>query len=136
MKNLLVISLLLSNIAIANTNYELKLYEKILPIIFKTKILKVFADKKTKEILIHSEKIDLVNNCLDATLLIGSSFPNISLGCLKKPIFGTTYRSFKKNNNYFGAFYWRKGRPQIRFKLDVIKKQKLNLSDNLRKYAK
>jgi hypothetical protein len=136
MKNIFVILIFLFNIAMANTNYELKLYEQILPIIFKTKTLNVYADDKTKEILIHSKKIKLVKNCIDATLLIGNNFPNIPSSCLNKPIFGTTYRSFKKNSNYFGAFYWRKGRPQIRFKLDVIKKQKLNLSDNLRKYAK
>ncbi len=135
MKKLSLLLICICATSYASSNYELRLYEQILPSIFKIDTLKVYADKKAKEILINSEKIVLVKTCVEANVLIGSNF-NLPLNCLDKPIFGTTYRSFKNNDNYFGAFYWRKGRPQIRFKLDVMKKQKLNLSQSLRKYAK
>jgi len=135
MKKIFIIFIITLNIIYANDNYELKLYEKILPTICKTDTIKVFADNKVKKILQNSNRFVLVENCNDATILIGKYFSDLSRECRNKPIFTTTYQSFKNNSNSFGAFYWRKGRPQIKFRLEVIEKYNLNLSKELKKYA-
>ena len=136
MKKILLLWIFILTVLSSNGDYEVKLYEKVLPMFFNKISINAFVDKKTKEIMSHSKKIILVDNCKNADVLIGSNFENLIKDCQYKPIFGTTYRSFKKNHNYFGAFYWRKGRPQLRFRLDIIKKYKLNLSESLRKYTK
>lgn len=136
MKKIVIVWIFLITILSSNWDYEVKLYEKVLPMVFKHMSINAFVDKKTEEILSNSKKITLVDNCKNADILIGSNFENLIKDCQDKPIFGTTYRSFKKNLNYFGAFYWRKGRPQIRFRIDIIEKHKLNLPQSLRKYAK
>ncbi|MGB5792286.1 hypothetical protein [Poseidonibacter sp.] len=136
MKKIVIVWIFLITILSSNWDYEVKLYEKVLPMVFKHMSINAFVDKKTEEILSNSKKITLVHNCKNADVLIGNSFENLIKDCKDKPIFGTTYRSFKKNLNYFGAFYWRKGRPQIRFRIDIIEKHKLNLPQSLRKYAK
>ena len=138
MKNLLLLLLLLllgvDNI-FAGVNYELKLYEKILPIILKEESIVVYADSGSSAILKDSRVFKVTDRCLDASLLIGKRFENIDIECLKKPIFATSYRSFKSYKNSFGAFYWRKGRPQIKFKKEKIDKLKLFLPDSLSKYT-
>jgi hypothetical protein len=137
MKKILIIFILLFTVLNAVNNYELKLYEKILPSIFMQTPIRIFADKEIKEILKSSDKFKLVNNC-DKTvvLLIGHNFSNIPNICKDKPQFATNYNDFKKIKNSFGAFYWRKGRPQIRFKTKVINRYSLTLPNSLRKYAK
>jgi len=136
MKKLFFILILIYGILNAKDNYELKLYENILPLFFKTDTIDVYVDSQTKDILKNSERFKVVLNCNDATLFIGKDFSHLSQACQEKPIFCTSYRSFKDNKNCFGAFYWRKGRPQIKFKLDVIKTYELQISEKLRKYAK
>jgi len=135
MKKLTIIFILIINLN-ANNNYELKLYEQLLPKIFSTNIITVFADKKTKELLSKSDKFILVDNCDDAIVIIGKNLNKDITLCQYKPHFNTSYKSFNNSKNSFGAFYWRKGRPQIRFKLDAIKKYNLDLPSNLKKYAR
>jgi len=118
-----------------SNNYELKLYEHILPSIFKGKIL-IYTDSKSKEILENSKILTIVDKCSEANLLIGKNFNNLDELCKKKPLFTTSYKSYKNNKDSFGAFYWRKGRPQLKFKKDVIEKLNFLLPNNLQKYVK
>ena len=122
----------------ANSNqYEVELYNKVLPSIFTKKPITVFVDKETKALLKESKKFKIVNKCdAKVVLLIGKNFTNLSTLCRHKPQFSTSYKSFKNDINSFGAFYWRKGRPQIRFQQEVIDRYNLRLPDSLQKYIK
>ncbi len=136
MKKLLIILLLFSINIFANSNYELKLYEKVLPIIFDIKYPVVYADSHTKEILKNSKIFTLTNNCNEVDFMMGKNLIDLNSNCNNKPIFATSYRGFKNMQNSFGAFYWRKGRPQIKFKQDIIIKFNLYIPQTLRKYVK
>ena len=137
MKRIIIIFVFFTTILNANNRYELKLYEKVLPFVFHKTPLIVFADKDANEILKYSKKFKIVTKCKKAVvILIGSDFLDIPDECKDKPIFSTSYRSFKNSENSFGAFYWRKGRPQIKFKNKVLEKYNLTLPNFLRKYAK
>jgi hypothetical protein len=118
-----------------NNNYELKLYEQVLPSIFGKHCL-VFADYKIYNKLKKSKILNLTSKCQDANLLVGYRFDDIDTKCLNKPIFSTTARSYKNQKNSFGAFYWMKGRPQIRFDKCVLDKFDLKLPDNLKEFAR
>ena len=135
MKKGLVILIFLFSFLYGDDNYQLKLYEKIIPTIFQQQNLFVYTDESSKNLIQKSEIFQLSSNCRDATLLIGDDFSQLDTQCLNKPVFSISYRGFKNSPNSFGAFYWRKGRPQIKFKLDIIKKFNLYLPLNMLKYA-
>jgi len=120
----------------AQDNYELKLYEKILPVIFKVQNLNIYVDEDSKSIIKNTKFFYIVSDCTNASLLIGKKFNSLKNECLSKPRFATSYKSFMKQPNVIGAFYWRKSRPQIRFKSENILKYHLFLPDSLRRFAK
>ena len=134
MKKLLLLFIFIQFNLSADSNYELKLYEKILPAIFHKQPLKVFTDKDTKTLLNNSGTFVIVNSCHDATILIGKKFPSLPNKCKNKPLFSTSYLSYHNQKNSFGAFYWRKGRPQLKFKNDVLKKLNIILPISLKEY--
>ena len=134
MRRLLLI-LCCFTILFAGEDYELKLYEKVLPLLFSEDSLKVYGDSEAKEILDESKILVLTRSCNDATLLIGKNFDDLESSCKNKPIFATSYRAFTDLESSFGAFYWRKGRPQIKFNSSNIKKFNLFLPNNLQRYA-
>jgi len=135
MKKVILILILFYNIVFAN-NYERKLYEQVIPSIFVAIPVTIYADDDTKNILKNSDLFNIVNKC-DSTvdLIVGKNFKNLPQSCQDKPIFATSYRWYKKKNS-FGAFYWRKGRPQLKLKKAVIEKFTLTIPENLRKYLK
>ena len=138
MQKLLIIFICLFIVLNANDDvYTLNLYEKVFPTIFKKRPIKVFVDKDTKEMLKNSDKFEIINSCnKSVVLLIGKKFGKISKECKDKPIFSTHYRSYKRQKNSFGALYWRKGRLQIKFKRDVLKRFNIKLPSDLEKYIK
>ncbi len=133
MQKLLIILLL---VVVTYASDELKIYERVLPAIFKMNKLKVFVSKDLESILSKSKHFVVVNDCNDADILFGRGFSKIKKECLKKPIFATNYITFKTYINSFGAFYWRKARPQLRFKQEILDKFHLKLPNSLRKYAR
>jgi len=138
MKRYILLFLFFYTALFAKSNqYELKLYTQLLPSIFVQKPLVVFVDEETKVLLKESKLFHIVNECTqEVTLLIGKHFDRVSPACQDKPQFSTTYRSFKNDLNSFGAFYWRKGRPQIRFQQEVIDRYNLRLPESLKRYIR
>ncbi len=134
MKRLIIILLLTTYSFGSSENYELKLYEKILPSIFKKDLL-VYTDRKSKKILWNSSILKFTPNCESADILIGKDFKSLPSKCKDKPIFSTSYRSFLNTTNSIGAFYWRKGRPQIKFNVDSLEKYDLKLPQSLIEFA-
>ncbi|MEA3228820.1 MAG: hypothetical protein U9P38_07095, partial [Campylobacterota bacterium] len=66
---------------------------------------------------------------------IGKRFDTLDDSCKTKPIFATSYRSYRDLKSSFGSFYWRNGKPQIKFKLNKVEEFKLFLPKSLKKYA-
>ena len=118
---------------IGKESFELNLYQKILPAIFKKSILYIYVDKKKAKLIQESDKFKIVNECDEADLMLGKNFDII---CINKPWFGTSYKVFKNEPNVFGAFYLRKGRPQLKFKKDILDDFNLTLPKKLERYVK
>jgi len=117
-------------------NYELKLYEKVLPLFFKSEPIAVYADDEVAKILKKSAKFHLVTSCEeDTVVIVGSAFEHLSPLCKKKPIFATSYRAYMHYKNSFGAFYWRKGRPQLKFKKEVLDGFGMHIPKDLVRYV-
>ena len=134
MKILLLLLIFIQFNLCADANYEVKLYEKILPVIFHKQPLKVFVDKDTRMLLKDSAVFIIVDSCDNTVLLIGKEFPSLSEKCKEKPLFATNYLSYHNQKNSFGAFYWRKGRPQLKFKKTILEKFNMVLPNSLKEY--
>ncbi len=132
MKKILFFLLLINIYAYANIDYELRLYEKILPIIFKTPI-HIYANKEINTLLKKSKIFIIEKNCENAIVIIGFIK---NLECQNKPLFATDYETYKISSNAFGAFYWRKGRPQLKFKKEKLEEFNLKIDSSLQKYVK
>ncbi|NPA59146.1 MAG: hypothetical protein GXO30_01565 [Epsilonproteobacteria bacterium] len=132
MKKILFFLLFITIYAHASIDYELRFYERIIPLIFKIPI-HIYADKEIKFILRRSKKFIIENKCKDALLIIGL-VKNIK--CQDKPLFATDYETYKISPNAFGAFYWRKGRPQLKFKKEKLEEFNLEIDSSLQKYIK
>ena len=114
--------------------YTQKLYEGLLGSIYQERPILVFADKETKNTLKNSAIFRIVDDCNSSDFIMGSDFISLPPECQDKPIFATTYRAYKKFKNSFGAFYWRKGRPQIHFNRSNIEKFSIILPYNLQRF--
>lgn len=122
----------LASLIFADNTYETTLYEKIFPLMIQKKSIKVYTADKNKHIFVNSKSIVLTNDCDSADIVYGK----INGGkCLRKPHFAITYKDFVKDKNAIGAFYWRKGRPQLRFSIKAFKRFHLVLPKILEKYA-
>jgi hypothetical protein len=129
------IVLLATLLAEAGNPYELKLYEKVLPMLFTQYPIRVYADETVRNTLLKSRKFVVVDRCDDSVaVLIGKSFPELPDICQDKPLFSTSYRTYKNMEESFGAFYWRKGRPQLRFKKERLEHFHLMLPETLQRY--
>ena len=127
--------LIFSFVLLSARDYSLELYEKLLPPLFHNVPIIVFADKESKEILKKSVMFKLQNRCdTSIDVFVGSSFLNLLQNCKNKPLFATTYKAYNENSNAFGAFYWRKGRPQIHFKRAALDKFALKVPKNLQRF--
>ena len=109
-----------------SNEYEIELYKKVFNSLFSKKA-KVYSDRQIA--------LNLVKDCLKADILLIYDIKNIPKKCKNKPLFVTSYRDFL-HTDAIGAFYWRKGRPQLRLRFKYIQKYHLHLSKNLIKYAK
>jgi len=133
-KKIIVTIFFLFSFLNANDNITLKLYEKVLTSIFHSQTIKVFVDEQSKEILKNSDVFEIVDSCDKSVVVLVGSFSTLANSCENKPIFSTSYRAFKHTPNSFGAYYWRKGRPQLKFKREALDKYHLSLPFTLERY--
>ena len=111
-------------------SYEIKLYETIFTKLFNKPVIYLFVDKNKKEFK-NSKVLKIVNNCKKADLVLLYDINNLK--CKNKPLFVTSYIDFI-SSNAIGAFYWRKGRPQLILNKKIIESYNLHLDKSLLKY--
>ena len=132
MKYLLVLLLFIVNYLNAS-DYELKLYENVLGSVFSEKVIYIYSSEDELSELIDSSIIlKRVDSCIEATVLMEKKSID---ECNDKPLFATSYKTYKNKKNAFGVFYWRKGRPQLKLNLKAMHKFNLSLPKNLQSYA-
>ncbi len=77
--------------------------------------------------------LEIVQNCMQADMVILTSTKNIPDECSGKILFGTKY-SHLKYKGVIGAFFWQKGRPNILFYKEKLLENKVYLDSKLEKY--
>jgi len=116
-----VIILIISSVMLF-ASAKIELFEKLFTTLFHKPVVYVLTNND--DIKYSTSKVlKIVNDCNEADIVIG----DIDQNC-KKPRFLLDYYQFKKDKNAIGAFYWRKGRPQLRLRKDMIDKYHLYIS--------
>ncbi|RLJ70864.1 hypothetical protein BCF55_1149 [Hydrogenivirga caldilitoris] len=98
---------------------EVKILEKLFKDMLQRKEVNVLVlgDRKEsyeRNIREYSDKLRTVESCKEANiLLIAGDTKSIPEECLNKPIFSTKKENINLFKNCLGAFYWKKGRPNI-----------------------
>ncbi|WP_456479792.1 hypothetical protein [Nautilia sp.] len=109
-------------------NIELKLFSKLFTDLFNKKIVYIYTEN-SKFKNFHSIFLKKVNSCKDADIVLG-----LSKKCTGKPVFLLDYYDYINNKNALGAFYWRKGRPQLRLRKKVILKYHLHIAPEFKEF--
>ncbi|MDZ7819632.1 MAG: hypothetical protein U5K55_13940 [Aliarcobacter sp.] len=114
---------IISNIAIASSKNEIKLF-----------IPRITSIEKN----IYSKFFTLVNNCNDANFIYVKRNYEIDSLCKNKInnklFFTNNYQKLLKKDNFIGAFFWNKSRPNIIFVKDRLVKQNIKLSKDYEKF--
>jgi len=114
--------LIIFSSALLFASAKIELFEKLFTTLFQKPIVYVLTNND--DIKYSTSKVlKIVNNCEDADIVVG----NIDKNCTK-PRFLLDYYHFKKNPKAIGAFYWRKGRPQLRLRKKMIEEYRLHIS--------
>ena len=129
MRNYIFIYLFATITILFADSYEVKLYENLFPKLFHKKIINIYTDDNQKYFQ-KSKILKLTNfNKADIVILYKSQI------ICNKPIFSTSYISYI-NSKAIGAFYWRKGRPQLILNKKMILYYHLHIDNSLKKYLK
>lgn len=112
-----------------------QIIDKTLNSLFPNKTsVKTWADTTYhKEVIKHSENMQLANSEKEAEFyLIEKKLPKT----IKKNvlIFTTNIDLFYDNDQVIGAFYWQKGRPNLIFLRERLKKYNIKLSSEFENY--
>lgn len=84
---------------------------------------------------IYSKIFTLADSCSNANFIFVKKSMNISSCKSDKKIFFTNnYQRLLENNNYFGAFFWNKSRPNIIFIKNRLSQQNIKLPVDYEKF--
>jgi len=106
----------------SSLDLEVKILEKIISEIFINKEKIIWSDNKELCTAIRKkELIKTTPECKKATIMVLKDIKNLSKECANSVIFVLDYELLSKVPKSFGAFFWKKGRPNV-----VILKSRLN----------
>ena len=111
-----------------------KIMERISSALIQKNEIFVFAkDSKYIAIVKSSNKLKNVSSCEEADMILTEM--RITSLCNKEVLlFATTYLAFIKSPDSIGAFFYQKGRPNIIFREENLKKHNITLPKEFEKY--
>jgi len=130
LKKILIISLLLFSASAYSGELDVAttIIERIATALVKRQTIKVYARSSfERKIITHSDKMTLTQQCEQADFLLLESDQKIPKPCQNSMIFFTQYKAFKRHPNGVGAFFWQKGRVNILFLQERLKKFNIKL---------
>jgi len=96
---------------------------------------KIWIDKKDNYTdVINIDKLNIINNCTNADVLIVKNEKNLINECKNKPILVFDYDLLYTNTNSVAAFFWQKGRPNILFIKERLDKFNITIPSKYNSY--
>jgi len=129
---LLALSLLSSD---SSLDLEVKILEKIISEVSLNKEKIIWSDNK--KICKAIEKKGLIKTtpeCNKATIVVLKDIKNLPQECANSVIFVLDYELLSKIPKSFGAFFWKKGRPNIVILKSRLKSLFIQVSNDLDPY--
>lgn len=126
--------IIVSFFIIVTALYSASSESKIIKLIFDSLYggdVSIYTKDSKKVDIINEAGFKLVDSCSQADIVYSSKKLK---GCNNKPLFTDNFKVFSKNKNAIGAFYWKKGRPNILFLKPRLDKFNLTLPLKLKKY--
>ena len=133
MIKLLLTFLLITTIYASDNQKASDIFNLLVKEITKKVSPNVYLFKGNSSVKQYPGSLNIVTMCDKADLIILSTTQDIPKKCLEKILFGTRY-SHLKNPNVVGAFFWQKGRPNILFYEERLKKNSIKLNPSFDKY--
>jgi len=130
---LLLTFLLITTIYASDNQKASDIFNLLVKEITKKVSPNVYLFKGNSSVKQYPGSLNIVTMCDKADLIILSTTQDIPKKCLEKILFGTRY-SHLKNPNVVGAFFWQKGRPNILFYEERLKKNSIKLNPSFDKY--
>ncbi|MCK9490844.1 MAG: hypothetical protein M0Q24_02045 [Sulfurimonas sp.] len=137
MKAFIIILLLsLSSFASdSSLNLQVKILEKIISEISINKEKIIWSDNKEISKAIENHKLlQTTPNCKKATIMILQDKNNLPKECSHCAIFVLDYALLSQVQKSFGAFFWKKGRPNIVILKSRLKSLLIQASSDLDPY--
>ena len=123
-----IIYLMIIAAVVSAQNIEVKLFSKLFTSLFDKKPVYVYTEVPKYQHL-HNIFLKNTNVCSKADIVLGTS-----KHCNNKPKFLLDYYNYVEDKNALGAFYWRKGRPQLRLRKNIIEKYHLHIAPDFKEF--
>ena len=130
---LLIIFLMITTVYSNDKALESKIFKNIINAVVKKDYPVIYLHKSIDSLSSNPSKINITGKCEDADLVILSTLNDLPLTCTNKILFGSRY-SHLKNDRVIGSFFWQKGRPNILFYEERLKKNQIKLDPSFDKY--
>lgn len=117
-------------IVLFSASSEAKILRLIFTELYDAELI-IYSNEKEKLKTLAEAELKTTSQCSEATFLYSSTY---IYSCKDIPLFTSSYKTLRENSNAIGAFYWRKGRPNIIFIKTRLKKFNLELPEKLKKY--
>jgi len=118
----------------ADMHPETKILHYIVENINNNTIHKIWSDNATIRRSFRELGYSIVNDAEDADLIILKNAASLRKDHIKSKVFVLGYDLLNEIPQSFGAFFWKKGRPNIVFISSRIRKEHLKLSKELQEY--
>lgn len=113
-----------------------KVLEKIFASIDIGQELKIYSnDKGIESEFAKRKRFSVVSRCENASLLVLTDEVELDKGCKNRATFVMSYELLRKNKQSFGAFFWKKGRPNIILLKPRMESQNISTSSALEGYV-
>ena len=137
MKIIIITFLLVSSLFAhhCNMNLKIQILENICSGIENIENMKIYSnDSEIQQSFEKSKKFHVVKSFKEAQIIILTKDTKLVKEFPNKHIFVLKYNLLEKIPNSFGAFFWKKGRPNIVFIKPRLQEQSLKLSSDLEHY--
>ncbi len=116
-------------------HHRANILEKVFSQISINTKLKVWCDESSlvSQLKDHG-RLQVVDDCLNANLILLNNQGNLSQSCENKHIFALKYDILSDIPSSFGAFFWKKGRPNIVIIKPRLESQSIKISKRLEEY--
>ncbi len=115
--------------------YSASSESKIIKLIFNSLYdnnITIYTTNKDKIQTLKEAGFLVASTCSKANIVYASKKPK---ECEDKPLFTDNYHTFIEEKDAIGAFYWKKGRPNILFLKPRLDKFGLKVPTKLKKYV-